>query len=631
MDDSVVRLKLLLDSGLTTPFLQTKKTFNNGSDEMRGKLDDFKASQKNTFKSMADEIPGASRAIALLTNPLIAAGAGLAAIGTGMYSSIKGATDWADRMAHANVTAQLSKKELNGLSDQLLEIGSRSYGNLNDVPDAFNRILSANVSVNDALKATEPTLRAAKAGWTDIVTTADAGVGVMKASGEDINRVYDVLLATVNKGKAELVDVAQYLPKVIPSARQAGLQLYETAGAWAYLTATGQKTEHATRLLENGVKVLSQLDKVHAFKKMGVEIYGAEGKIKPLSNIIDQLTKRTKGLTDLGKMRYFNKIGMDIEASSFFAALTKDAKELRSTIDFVKQSQGQLNESFKNAVTPLDDWKKAINEIKVESVELGEAFLPILAKIGHDVAEIISKIPGMLRSFEENKIFAEKGGEKRGTDYINFIKEQFGKGIKTESDLNAAMGKALKWANTLNTMKDAATIRENNASIFFGDGSFNDLAESKIHSVLKNATFGLWKKPLGARSSKEIIAERYGFAPQNYIGERSAIINSMKSLPLEFIKYQRDQKANSKKIPVYGGDPNGKEWDQDKKKLRDTTDHIAGTAKQIHNITVNIDSFNKGGINTQNTSLQKMDARQIEDWFTQAMLRMIRNLEMSYT
>ena len=58
---------------------------------------------------------------------------------------------------------------------------------------------------------------------------------------------------------------------------------------------------------------------------------------------------------------------------------------------------------------------------------------------------------------------------------------------------------------------------------------------------------------------------------------------------------------------------------------------IAGSAKQIRNITVNIDAFNKGGINTTNTQgLNGMSATDIEEWFNQMLLRAIRNVELSY-
>lgn len=62
-----------------------------------------------------------------------------------------------------------------------------------------------------------------------------------------------------------------------------------------------------------------------------------------------------------------------------------------------------------------------------------------------------------------------------------------------------------------------------------------------------------------------------------------------------------------------------------------TAETVVGSAKQIRNITVNIDAFNKGGINTTNTEgLRGMDAQQIEEWFNQMLLRTIRDLEMSY-
>lgn len=60
-------------------------------------------------------------------------------------------------------------------------------------------------------------------------------------------------------------------------------------------------------------------------------------------------------------------------------------------------------------------------------------------------------------------------------------------------------------------------------------------------------------------------------------------------------------------------------------------DAVAGSAKQIKNITVNIDAFNKGGINAGNTQgLNGMSATDIEEWFTQMLLRTTRNLEMAY-
>lgn len=62
-----------------------------------------------------------------------------------------------------------------------------------------------------------------------------------------------------------------------------------------------------------------------------------------------------------------------------------------------------------------------------------------------------------------------------------------------------------------------------------------------------------------------------------------------------------------------------------------TTDSVTGSAQQVRNITVNIDAFNKGGINAAGTDgLKGMDAEQISEWFNQQLMRAIRNLELSY-
>ncbi|HRO75610.1 MAG TPA: hypothetical protein PLP27_05640, partial [Crocinitomicaceae bacterium] len=61
----------------------------------------------------------------------------------------------------------------------------------------------------------------------------------------------------------------------------------------------------------------------------------------------------------------------------------------------------------------------------------------------------------------------------------------------------------------------------------------------------------------------------------------------------------------------------------------DQVSKVTGAGQETKNITVNIDSFVKGGINTANTTLGKMDAKEMENWFNEMLLRTIRNLELA--
>lgn len=364
----------------------------------------FEFDGTKALDAVGSKIPGIGNAMEMLVNPYALAAAGAAAVVAVGYKATDWALDWQAGLAKINVTAQLTQKELSGLSGELLDIGKQNVAPIEQIPESFNKIISAGLDVKTSLDVLDPSLKAAKAGFNDVGETAKAAVAVMNSSGEDINKVYDILFATLNKGNAEFGDVAQYLPKLIPMARNAGFALNETAGAWAYLTAQGQTSERATTLAQNAMKALADPDRIKAFRQMGINLFDSTGKIKPLVTIIDDLSKKTQGLSDLSRAKFFGKLGLDAEASSFFATATQDAQKFRETIDFTVNSQGQLNEAYKNSMTPLDSWHQITNLIKGNMIELGMKVLPIINKFGQGVLDVINYFKNL---YNESVLFRD--------------------------------------------------------------------------------------------------------------------------------------------------------------------------------------------------------------------------------
>jgi len=383
MSAGLAKLQLLIDlkNNLKVGLDSAKKQVEKTTGQMQSKLDQFKASNIKLFDAIEDRVPGVSNALKLLSNPYIALVGAAMAAATAIGFTTSKAIEWDTKMAKVNVTAGLAKKELGQLSDQILEIGSRNVAPLEEVPDAFNRIISAGLDTNTSLQTLEPTLRAAKAGFTDIETVAAAAVSVMQSSGEDVNRVYDVLFATLNKGNAEFSDIAHYLPKIIPLARNVGFALDETSGAYASLT-TKLSAEQSTTALQGIMRSFSNADIVEKFKKLGVNIYDSSGKARPLLQIITDLNTKMAGLTDKQRMLKFDKLGLDQESMLGFSTLMQDIPNLKSSIDAVVNSQGALNKAYIDSMTPLDDFKIVLNMIKVEAIKIGQAFLPVLTSIG---------------------------------------------------------------------------------------------------------------------------------------------------------------------------------------------------------------------------------------------------------
>lgn len=77
----------------------------------------------------------------------------------------------------------------------------------------------------------------------------------------------------------------------------------------------------------------------------------------------------------------------------------------------------------------------------------------------------------------------------------------------------------------------------------------------------------------------------------------------------------------------------GRKLIEDDKKDTTTGEQINSVsekASQPRSIVINIDALNKGGINTSQTTLAKKTPEEIEEWFTEAMMRVLRGVELSH-
>ncbi len=325
------------------------------------------------IQEVIDEVPALASALKLATNP-IALGA---AVG-GLIGAATKAASFEKSMAKVNVTAQLSKQELSKLSNEILNTG-RAVGlsDIQQAPEAFNKIISAGLNVEQSMKLLQPTLLAAKAGFTDIEIVADAAVSTINSSGiTDSTKIFDILFATLNKGKAEFADIATYLPKIIPDARAVGIELTEVSGAFAYLSGQGFKAESAANRLQNVFKALGDTDRIEAFKKIGVNVFDAGGNMRGLLPIVKDLAGALDGLNPEESAKIMSSLGLDTEAQGAISSMTQDLVKLEETMSFVTNSAGQFDASIANAANVTDGWNKALGTLSVIVIKLGQVFLP---------------------------------------------------------------------------------------------------------------------------------------------------------------------------------------------------------------------------------------------------------------
>lgn len=544
----------------------------------------------------------------------------------------------------------MTQKELGGLSDKLLEIGARNVAPLEEVPEAFNRIISAGLSVNDSLAALEPTLRAAKAGFTDIETVASAAVSTMMSSGEDVNRVYDVLFATMKVGNAEFRDIAQYLPKIIPLARNVGFALDETAGAYATLTGKLSAEQSATAL-QGVMRSLSSNDTVKKFKEIGVNIFDASGKARPLLDIMGDLNSQMQGLTDKQRMIKFGSLGLDQMSALGFSTLIQDMPALQNNMQEVINSQGALNKSYEDSLTPLDDFKQTMNIIKVRAIEIGQMFLPVLTAIGKGalfVAQNFDIIGGVL------------GGLAVAWGILN-AKMVLAATIQGVLAVKTALATAAQWA--LNVAASAnpigliimligalvgglvvayhkfdkvRAIMQGSWEVIKGFG--NVLKEfvidrikgiisglgtlgSALGKLFKGDFSGAWddaKK--GVSLLTGVDAKKKAF--ESTIQLKHTFDNKYKQVLADAAKKKDSDETENKNVIV----PETENEDNGNGKGMGSDVKSVSQGSQTKNITVNIDSFVKGFTPTHQ-SVNGMSKDELERWMTEMFLRVVRSAE----
>lgn len=400
----VYRAKDMLSDGLKGIVAKSEAAAaqaGQAADRLGGKVKAFGAKNMEVFSGIAESVPGLSGALGALANPYVAAGAAVVALGTASYQA---AADWEKGLAKVNVTAQMSKAELAKYSDEVLRIASNSYGKLQDAPEALNKLISAGLNKDTALASLKDTLNAAKAGFTDAGTAAGALTAVMNASGiQDSKVVYDKLFATLNKGNAEFGDIAQYLPKIVPSALQVGFSLDEVSGAFATMTAKGQTAEATTTMLQNAFKALGDPARIADFNKMGIAIFDQAGKMRPLTTIVNDLNTKMAGLTDQQRIDKLASLGLDMEASQSFAVMAQNAGDLAKNIDFVTNSSkgiGELGKAVENSATSGDSWQLVMNKVQGALVSLGGYITPVIGALGNGVLWVIDGLGWLAEKFK---------------------------------------------------------------------------------------------------------------------------------------------------------------------------------------------------------------------------------------
>lgn len=595
-----IELMLELRNKIRTGLNQAQRDTARSVDKMQTKMNSLKFSFAKNSQAIADEIPMIGQAFKLATNPIALTAAGLIAIGKGIDYTTQKAADFNTQFrALANLNLDKSRKEITSLKRMVMDTSfDKGFDTEKTITGYFDVQSTTGKFGSEVKQIVEKQGEFAKLMQADFneyiagTSKAMANFGFGYDKLDEFNRS---AYATVKVGVTTFDQLAK-VQSVYAGAAAANGQSFDTANKFlALFTVKTKSVDEAATLTKSMFNDLTKDSTIKAFKKIGINIYDTSGNIKQADTIMLELNKKFLDLDgDKKVIALKNQFTGSDGLISLIQAATDKSGQLQNTFNTFKNTKLDLDKTMELAKNDLNYKNEVLkNKLAAMEIEIGESLLPLKYKISELKLAVIELANNLILGPSGHR---QKGSAKANDKYANLINE----------------------APTM----DKETFIKNLAALKL-DMKQTERTYKEKNSENKSSFWKYLGSPL-------LAAGKYGYGTM-LNSENKGKSTQMQLIESQFIKAYKSGAQKRQENSII--DPNKIDNTTNDKNTSSTPpspDTVSGSARQVRNLTVNIEAFNKGGINTENTTLKKMDENQIEEWFTDMCMRIVHSIETSY-
>lgn len=325
-------------------------------------------------------------------------GARLTGIGTGLAAGFAISTrvfaGFDDRMRQVRAVTGATEAQFQSLREEAKRLGRTTSFTAGQVAEAMTELGRAGFKPESILRSTEAVLALARATSSELPRATEIAGAALRGFAlpvDQMARVTDVLTATANGSAQTLEDLFEAMKPVAPIAAEAGASIEETAAAIAVLANNGIKGSLAGNALARAYKNLSNESKQAELRKFGVEAVDAQGNLRPLADIINDLAKATKGLGSAQRLSIFETLFGRGQAAAL--KLASSAEAFDELQDKIKNSAGLAAKTAEEMDAGIGgSFRKLLSAVEGIAIAIGEA----IEKPVRRAADAITKISGWI-------------------------------------------------------------------------------------------------------------------------------------------------------------------------------------------------------------------------------------------
>jgi TP901 family phage tail tape measure protein len=311
---------------------------------------------------------------------------------------VKTAAEFDTTFRTMEAVAGVTGKGLQQLQDLAIEQGKNTVFSANEAAEAELELAKAGVSASDILGgALKQSLSLASAGNIDLASSATITANAMNVFGLRGNQAQvavDALGGAANASSADVDDIAQALSQAGNAAASAGLSVSDTTAVLASFADAGIKGSDAGTSLKTFLLSLvpTSVAAKGAIKKLGLEFVDAQGNIRPINSIAEELSTKLGGLTQAEQQLALKTIfGTDA-----FRAANVIMKQGDEGLASYQEATTKVGNAQETAAARMGGFAGMLESIKgsIETVALGlgQKLLPVLSDLFTSLTPIINAL-----------------------------------------------------------------------------------------------------------------------------------------------------------------------------------------------------------------------------------------------
>lgn len=309
-----------------------------------------------------------------------AAATGMVAFGA---SAVDAGKSFDASMSQVAATMGVTVDQIGELRDFAQEMGSTTAFSATQAADALNYMALAGYDAETSMAMLPNVLNLAAAGGIDLAYASDMITDASSALGlsiEETSMMVDQMAMASSKSNTSVQQLGEALLTIGATARNVSGGTEELATMLGVLADNGIKGSEGGTHLRNILLAMNPTTskQIMAWDNLGISAYDAWGKMRPLPEIMEDLSAAMEGMTDQEKQTVltdmFNKT--DLAAVNALLNTSSDRYvELAAAIDSAWYDAEGFQKSLRTMGTNLDEMKSSMSDLGISSSTFDEILM----------------------------------------------------------------------------------------------------------------------------------------------------------------------------------------------------------------------------------------------------------------